>query len=283
MPVKAGHDKIYQDLPPLTSLDFLSLLATASAEELPAEVLARAFRALPPLHENSNETLARLLGSSEKYPYMNAVLKLARDRASWLTAAEGDAEDLFMDTVVTIIESLRLPRGGFAEASWIAYCKQRFEDSWRDRFGRNGIRRDPPTTSLSTSSDDINDDSGEAAVASDTVIEWHATVRPDKEEWLDNFIARQFAACADERLRAVALDQFLGRPPSNVNALSAHLGLSRFQTMRLIKRAQCLLFEALDRQDECELDLNQFAPALQRRSAPNRQQRVVNEGERNEL
>lgn len=279
MPFKIGHDKIYQDLPPLTSPAFLSLLSAASAEALPAEVLARAFRALPPLHENSKATLTRLLGSSEKYPYMNAVLALARERASWLSAAEGEAEDLFMDTIVAITSSLREPRGRFAETSWIAYSKQRFEDAWRERFGRTGARRDPPTTSLSHSADGADVQHQEADVPSDSHIAWHGTLRPDMEQWLVDFIARQFATCGDERLRQVALDQFLGRPPSTLKTLGARVGLSRFQIMRLVKRAQLLLLEALRRQNERELDLSPFEARIPRGAALTGKPAIQGEGE----
>lgn len=266
MPHKPHHDSIYQALPPLTSSSLRSHMETASEAELPAEVLARVFRALPPKHENSAAALTRLLGSYEQYPYMRAVRALAVERARWLSAAEAGADDLYQDAVLAIVKMLRLPRGQFAERSWIAFCKQRFEDAWRERFGRDGQRRDPPMTSLSTLPRDSDSPNVEIDVPTDGEIEWHGRVGPDKEGWLEDFIARRFGACRDENLRVVALDQFLGSPASPIDgpshngkqALTARLGLSRFQVMRLVRRAKVMLLEELRRQNECEIDLRRF-------------------------
>jgi hypothetical protein len=70
---------IFEALPPLDSPQYIAPLNTASATDLPAQVLARAYRQLCAAgsEDASRATLTRLVGSGGKYGYLAAVRRLA--------------------------------------------------------------------------------------------------------------------------------------------------------------------------------------------------------------
>src|SRR4051812_20241491 len=77
------NERIYQSLPPLGSPAYLNLLKSATAAELPASVLVRAYRQLHP-SPAADATLARLLGHNERYGYITILHTLAHRRVSRL-------------------------------------------------------------------------------------------------------------------------------------------------------------------------------------------------------
>jgi DNA-directed RNA polymerase specialized sigma24 family protein len=231
-------------------------LASASEAQLPAEVLARVFRTTPPGHQNGDLALKRLLADYAKYKYVNVLRYLARQRAN---GSQDDADDMFQDAIAEIVETLGGERGVFAEESWMTFCRQRFGDAWRRRFGRDGARVGPDLEPLD---EKIQGD------ALHTVPPWHGRVDPDKMEWLEGFVRRQLASNRDEALRVVCMDQWFDDPPSPISGkskdgrppLTETLNLSRDQINRRLRTGKALIWGALGRQKECELDIDWMRP-----------------------
>jgi hypothetical protein len=255
------YNRIFSELPPLGSTEYMTLLETASASDLPAQVLARAFRQLVVSGSEvaANATLARLVGS-KKYDYLTAVRRLAS-----LMVAKGqyryDKEDLIQETIAEIVKTLPTPRGELAEQAWVLFSKQRFQDGWRNLNGRRGEKlrgtRVEPTVDEETGEvfDPAEETDGQSAP-------WHARVEKSKLPWLENFIRRTAAEISDPVIRHVAEDQF-GDDPSPISAgksmggkppLTEQLGLSRFQISRALKNAKARLAAALMTQRENEIE-----------------------------
>lgn len=262
------YNRIFSELPPLNSSEYMTLLETASASDLPAQVLARAFRQLIVSGSEiaANATLARLVGSKQ-YVYLAAVRRLAS-----LMVAQGqyryDEEDLIQETIAEVVKTLPTPRGELAERAWVLFSKQRFQDGWRNINGRRGEKlrgkRVEPTIDEETG--DVYDPAEETDGQS---ASWHAGVEKSKLPWLESFIRRTVREIADPVIRHVAEDQF-GDDPSPISAgksaagkppLTDQLGLSRFQISRALKNAKARLAAALmtQRENEIETDwLRQF-------------------------
>lgn len=262
------YNRIFSELPPLNSSEYMTLLETAPASDLPAQVLARAFRQLIVSGSEvaANATLARLV-SSKQYVYLAAVRRLAS-----LMVAQGqyryDEEDLIQETIAEIVKTLPTPRGELAERAWVLFSKQRFQDGWRNINGRRGEKlrgkRVEPTIDEETG--DVYDPAEETDGQS---APWHAGVEKSKLPWLESFIRRTATEIADPMIRRVAEDQF-GDDPSPISAgksatgklpLTDQLGLSRFQISRALKNAKARLAAALmaQREQEIETDwLRQF-------------------------
>lgn len=262
------YNQKFSELPPLGSPDYMTLLEKASAIDLPAQVLARAFRQLVVSGSKAaaNATLTRLV-ASKKYGYLSAVYHLASQMV-----AKGqytyDKEDLIQETISEIVKTLPTPRGELAEQAWVLFSKQRFQDGWRNLNGRRGEKlrgkRVEPTTDEETGDvfDPAEETDGQSAP-------WHTSVEKSKLLWLESFIRKTAAQIADPTIRHVAEDQF-GDDPSPISAgtsvggklpLTAQLGLSRFQVSRALKSAKARLAAALmtQRENEIEADwLRQF-------------------------
>lgn len=262
------YSRIFSELPPLGSPEYLVLLENASATELPAQVLARAFRQLAFSGSEiaADATLTRLV-SSNKYDYLSAVRYLA-----WqMTAKEQyryDSEDLIQEAISEIVKILPTPRGELAEKAWVLFTKQRFQDGWRNLNGRRGEKLRGKRVEATT-----NDETGEvfdpAEETDGQSAPWHARVEPSKVPWLENFIRKTAGEISDPIIRHVAEDQF-GDDPSPISAgksgggkspLTEQLGLSRFQVSRALKSAKARLAAALMTQKEQEIEtdwLRQF-------------------------
>lgn len=76
---------LFQSLPPLESPGYLDLLKTATAGELPASGLARAYCRLQ-VGSAADATLDRLVFQRNRHGYFNALSKAARQRRSRLGA-----------------------------------------------------------------------------------------------------------------------------------------------------------------------------------------------------
>jgi DNA-directed RNA polymerase specialized sigma24 family protein len=262
------YNRIFTELPPLGSPDYMMMLETVSAGELPAQVLARAFRQLVVSGSEAaaNKTLVRLV-ASKKYGYLSAVYHLA---SQMVTKGQYryDKEDLIQETISEIVKTLPTPRGELAEKAWVLFSKQRFQDGWRNLNGRRGEKlrgkRVEPTTDEETGDvfDPAEETDGQSAP-------WHASVEKSKLPWLESFIRRTVLEIADPTIRHVAEDQFsddpspisAGKSVSGKPPLTAQLGLSRFQISRALKNAKARLAAALmtQREQEIEIDwLRQF-------------------------
>lgn len=261
-----SFDEIFDSLPPPGSPAYLEHLRTATTEELPPEVLARAYRQLAgDADEAARATLARLLGEKNGRPeYLGSVLwhatRTVPPHQHWQ-----EALDLFQDAVALILEVLPGERGRYAERAWRSFCYQRLIDAWRRRQGRRGER-----TEAQRAVAPANDD-GEALDLLDQIAEappWHAAVGPDKLPWLEDFVRRVVAAIADPLVRAVAEDQWLSGDPSPISGtrtsaggrepLTGRFGKSRFQVHRALNAARARLFAALATQNEMDVDLEAF-------------------------
>jgi DNA-directed RNA polymerase specialized sigma24 family protein len=254
-------DAIFAALPPLDSPEYLKLLETATADELPAPVLAKAFRQLAGVDGAARATLERLVASPHREQYLLVVRKLARQRVARGQYAYDD-EDLFQEAMVEIVRTLPTTRGRFAETNWVTFCKHCFEDGWRNLNGRRGEKiRGERVEGV------IDQESGEERdpleVSGDD-IPWYVALRESNQPWLEEFIHRTIAEFGDPLMRHIAEDQF-GSDPSPISSgrleadkspLTEQLGIDRFRIFRLIRQSRARLFAALIAQKEKELDLD---------------------------
>jgi hypothetical protein len=258
-----SYETIFAALPPLDSPEYLYLLDTATASELPAPVLAKSFRQLASAGADAaaRVTLERLVASSHREAYLLVVRKLARQRVARGQYAY-DAEDLFQEAVKEIVRTLPTERGSFAETNWVTFCKHCFEDGWRSLNGRRGekIRGERVEALTDPASGIVNDP---LEVTGD-FIPWHVAVLQSKVPWLEDFVRRTIAEFKDPLMRQVAEDQF-SLDPSPISAdrtktgklpLTEKLGVDRYHITRARDRAQAKLFAALIKQKEKELDLD---------------------------
>lgn len=255
-------NRIFAALPPLTSPQYIELLETASAADLPAQVLARAYRHLcaAGCEGAANATLARLVGSGGKYGYLASLRRLAFREVGrgqyWY-----DADDLMQAAVIEIVKTLPTPRGELAERAWVLFTHQRFQDGWRELNGRRGEKirgvRAEPTVNRETGevSDPVEETDGASAP-------WHVRAEASELPWLENFIRETVAKIADPLIRRVAEDQF-GDDPSPISAgasaggkppLTEQLGENRFKIYRARDNAKARLAAALLAQRQHEID-----------------------------
>lgn len=255
-------DRLYEALPPLNSPQYTALLDMASATELPAQILARAYRQLCAAgsEEAARATLTRLIGSGGKYGYLAAVRRLA-----FVEVARGqywyDSDDLVQAAIIEIVKTLPTPRGQLAERAWVLFIQQRFQDGWRALNGRRGERirgkRVEPTVDKESGEvfDPVEETDGAAAP-------WHVGAEASNLPWLIEFIRETVTKIADPVVRHVAEDQF-GDDPSPISAgtsgggkppLTEQIGVSRFKILRAKKNAKARLAAALLAQREHEID-----------------------------
>ena len=253
------NERIFQDLPKLGSDAYMDLLKRASASELPAPVLVRAYRQLGP-GRAADATLARLLTNDEKYGYLRPLRKMARRKVSsrdWFSA-----NDLVDQSIGEIALALGGAHGEGAHEHWLSFLKQRLEDAYRSLNGRRRERQDPPRAEPHKDAetgrwtDPI--DSTDALHAP-----WHGRVESNHEEWLEAFIMRTLATIADGRIREVAQDLFSADPsPISGEArrgkvpLTKRYEVDRYTIYRWRRIARAKLLAALRKQNEREVDLS---------------------------
>ena len=128
-----------------------------------------------------------------------------------------------------------------SERAWMRFCQHRFEDAWRNFFGRRGERKESKRRDGAGPDEIYNDiqDAGTAPLVSDFDVGSLNTAR------LEEIIAKTVSSIADPLVRAVAEDQF-GPNPSPISsgtsengkpALTDRLGVSRFRIYRALKQA----------------------------------------------
>src|SRR4051812_20636819 len=106
-------DELFGKLRPLTSPEYLEELKTASAAELPAQVLVRAYRQLQKGSPAAEATLERLLAMDDKYGYLAPLRKAAAGRISDDDFFSED--DLVEETVREMADALGGTRGKGAD------------------------------------------------------------------------------------------------------------------------------------------------------------------------
>ena len=253
-------DRIFRQLPPLGSPEYLSLLKTATARELPAEVLVRAYRQLK-VGTAAEQTLVRLVATNNKYGYLDALYKVARRRIT-----DDDAygvDDLVANAIGEIVIRLPDSAGAGAETAWVSFCRQRVVDAHRELVGRHGGRRPRmlrPKVDRETQ-EELDPLEGPNVLSAP----WHGTVGPDLEEWFDAFARRTFARIPDENIRTVGLNFLRKEPlpvsakdPSNTETLEHLLKANSYQIYRWQRTALAILRAALDQQDERDIDVSRL-------------------------
>jgi hypothetical protein len=259
------NERIFRELPKLTSPEYLQRLKAASTKELPAPVLVRAFRELMTvagddptrLSRPAEATLARLLSDKYEAVYFRALRHEARrihSENDWF-----DLGDLIFQSKQEVGLVLVSDRGANAHESWASFQIQRVQDAWRELNGRRGERKEPergtpPIDKETGEPADLTDVSGEEAP-------WHGHVRPDKEGWLRDFALRTAAKIENPNIRGVALNQWGDNPskissldPDDTTTLEHRYGVDRFTIRRWKKTALGLLLAALKKQDEMDID-----------------------------
>jgi hypothetical protein len=253
LPGPQPHEVIFQALPPLGSDEYLGHIRSAPFSDLPPEVLARAFRQLPPQSEASKATLARLFlrRSDGSWDYLGPLVGYARRQSQM--AKRDSYEDLLQDGLRRILVTLPSGRGEFAEHSWNAFCRRELSDAWRERYGRRGERY-PLEEPLELSEED------DAQIDPISILSesppWHGTVKPSKVIAIEEIAHRVISEIPDEFIRAVAVEAWFKntRPRISGSGNNTNLerpltvvfaGKSRFQIMRALGHANALLAAAL--------------------------------------
>lgn len=255
------YELIFAALPPLDSPEYLRLLDTATASDLPAPVLARCFRQLVAagVDAAARATLERLVASKHREAYLLVVRKLSGRRVTRGQYAY-DEEDLFQEAIKEIVTTLPTERGAFAETNWVTFCKHRFEDG-RRRLNSRSLEKFMGERVEAMTDPESGKESDPLEVADDS-IPWHVAMRQSKVPWLEDFVRRTVAEFKDPLMRKVAEDQF-GPDPSPISSgrsetdklpLTEQLGVDRYRISRALKQARAKLFAALIRQKEGELD-----------------------------
>jgi DNA-binding Lrp family transcriptional regulator len=254
----ARIDAIFKALPPLGSKNYLKHLKEASARELPAQVLVRAYRQLPPGSPEASATLVRLLGDYDKTGYLAPVWNAARERISrrdWF-----GVEDLAASAIEEIVATLGGERGKGADTAWVSFCYQRVEDAYRAIVGRRGERQDPEKAEPREVEDGENIDPVDE-IASEAVLDtdWHGKIEANDAEWLEAFVSRELAKVPDDRIREVARDLF-GAAPTPMKELAERYGVERTQIHRWREIARTRIYAALQTQNEREIDISWLRP-----------------------
>lgn len=255
-------DAIFSGLPPLDSAEYLELLDNASVKQLPAQVLARAYRQLAASgsEEAANATLVRLVGD-ERYDYVAIIRKLASEHFIKGSYSYSE-EDLVQEAVFEIVRLLPTSRGGVAEGAWVLFLRHRFEDARRALYGRFGGkdpegRVEPQEDETGALVDPVEETDGAAA-------DWHVQVKESGLPWLTEFIQQTVLKIQDPLIRYVAEDQF-GDDPSPISAgtseggkppLTEQLGLHRSKVSRARTKARMRLAAELMARKEREIDMD---------------------------
>jgi DNA-directed RNA polymerase specialized sigma24 family protein len=249
----ARCDQVFDALPPLGSDDYVRQIKTTSAINLPPQVLARAFRQLPPGSPAANATLSRLIGEEDEAGYLAPVLGWARRRLR--KRRDMEPEDLVQATRWRIAKTLGSSRGKGAETVWLSYLYQQFIDACRDELGRRATTNDDldfvePTT----------DENGEELnplenVSADVVIPWHGTATSDTV-WLAQFLEQTIEEIADADLRAVGRLIISGERYEK-SELARALGITRWVLEPRLRSVLARIRAALETQsDRPNLDIS---------------------------
>ncbi len=256
-------EQLFAALPALDSPEYLRHLAQAEVIELPAQVLARAYRQLlqTDLKAAAEATLERLLDNQNVYGYVVIVRHLARrrvpDQQQW-----HDEEDLFQAAMMEILKVLPTTRGALAETAWVRFCQNCFTDAWRSMHGRRGERLQVEFAQPHT-----DRESGEYIFHVDTTTgedaPWHAGVTDSELPRVEALVLRTISAINDPFIRAVANDQFSPAPSPISSAregnkskppLTEQLNASRFQISRALRSAKARLANELLNDPQLTLD-----------------------------
>jgi hypothetical protein len=250
-------ERIFESLPALGSKEYLRFLRSVRRNDPPAGVLVRAFRRLVP-GDAADATLGRLANAANPPGYLARVVLRAREWAPRLGAYTAD--DLVANTIGEIVVTLPGPQGALAEGAWSLYLEICLGAAYRTLVGRGGSRLGSHASTHAGAEHDLAEghsaDQGIAAA-------WRARVEPDNLEWLEAFIERTISKIADPDIRAVGFDLFSENPTqvssslaNDPNTLTGRFGVNRTTIYRWQDAARRVLYDALNRQNERDIDLS---------------------------
>lgn len=130
-------ERVFNDLPALGSTEYLEFIQTATAEELPPEVVVRAYRQLVEAGQQEAARLTRDRLFDPKHDYFRRIrYRAPRMVVTGQSAIE--AHDLIAGAMVRVLELLPGHRGVAAETKWNTFIHRQLIDEWRKLHGRNG-------------------------------------------------------------------------------------------------------------------------------------------------
>lgn len=249
------HEELFTALMALDREVLIQHVRSAPKQQLPPEVLGRAYRELwlAERREEAEATAARLFGARLDDPprgvgdpeYLRWLLVHCEKRVS-IKSLWREAEDLYQSTCAQIVRALRGSQGAAAHTAWRAFCFDRLHDALRER-----TRKDPYIVGLEFQDPETGDVRNRADIAQSHP--WHGSVAPDQEEALMAFLSSRLDQVADPVIREIGLDQFFGDPspvdtpdpeqPERIS-LTERFGLTRFQVYQRKKKAQVVLRRA---------------------------------------
>jgi hypothetical protein len=256
-------EQLYAALPAFDSPEYLAHIAQADVSELPAQVLARAYRQLlqTDLKAAAEATLVRLLDHQNEYGYLVIVRHLARRRVP-----EGqqwhDEEDLFQTALMEILKVLPTARGALAETAWVRFCQNCFSDAWRAMHGRRGERLQVEFAQP-TQDNETGDYLFQVETTTGEDAPWHAGIDQSELPRVEALVLKTINAIGDPFIRAVAADQFSAAPSpiSSARENNAHkaplteqLNASRFQISRALRSAKARLAAELLADQHLQVD-----------------------------
>jgi hypothetical protein len=281
----ADYEKIFAALPPLDSQEYIEYLETASTEELPAQVIVRAYRQLCNARREDamRATLDRLV--DHQYGYLKPIRHLAKQ---WVPPNQSwhGADDLTQAAIAEMLEVLPTERGALAEVAWVRFSENCLADAWRKHNGRRsekltikiGDKRVPVTFEKSNSAgegSDIADAENDAVdpieLTDGEAAPWHVGVRPSDVPAIERILKETIALMPDLLMRYIAED-CISEDPSPVSAgtsaggkspLTEQTGKSKDQVSRARINVRSRLAAALLASKEIQINrewLRKFLP-----------------------
>lgn len=244
----ARVEQAFADLPELDgdSAEYIEYIRNKPPEDLPPQVLARAFRQLPAGSPAADATLARLLGDYDDTGYLETVWTLAR---RWtIKRRDVEVEDLFRATIARVVETLGdEKRGKPAEKWWIYYLEREFTEATRKLFGRRQTKVDPELPEVEGEGDNEDAERFDEVSHEDSLL-LHGKADSDGP-WLADFLERVVDGIAEPMLQKVARRLITGDKIVKTK-LAKELGMTRWVLEPLLEDARAKLKAALDSQDE---------------------------------
>ncbi len=261
-------EAIFQALPPLGSDAYLRYLREASTEQLPPQVLVRAYREMvkagPAMEEASERTFKRLFGrKGGRFEYLGPAVQFLLDRVPQNQQFQ-DLDDLLQDMGIIMVKALRTKRGRFGEQSWYVFARQCAYQAWADHVGRKGERQEPlraePRRDAETGAWSDPLERVREGESEDNVVEVD----------VHRFLTEVIAAIPDPLIRAVGEDQWLSGDPSPDSgkristgkdkkpSLERQLGVSRDRIIRARRSVEARILAELERIGIPEQDLAPF-------------------------
>ena len=245
-------EQVFRALPPLGSPQYIERISSATARELPPEVLARALRQLPTKSAGFDATWARLTRrQGKRWEYFLPVMAQARRMA----VGVHDRDDVMQDAFRRILKTLPTERGELAERAWHSFCRRETTEAWRDRFGRRGER--VPKEEAVESGQLTETEGGEKpeeVFDIEDLPPWHVVIRNDNSERIERMARQVVEAIPDEFVREVASRAWFsdvpvklsGTPnPGTLTLTEIFTGKTRHQIHRALRQAKTQLAAAL--------------------------------------